>query len=326
MKQTKKIFALLVGLALLLSCTALPSCGDRGDASKLKILCTVFPVYDWVRSIVGDSEDVEVSLLVENGTDLHSFQPSFGDMAKIKDSELVIYIGGDSDRWVADSVDEYARGVELSAIEGIELYAVSADSIAHAHAHGDGEECHEEHNHDRSFDEHLWLSPRNAATVCRYLADLIAEADSASAELYRRNAEAYIARLDALDARMSALAENITEPLIFADRFPFVYLLSPYNIPYFAAFEGCSTDTGADFDTVITLARLADEHSSDHIFVTEAPIDGLAASIIAQTSEKTANTVTLDSMQSLGKGDIGSGASYLGVMEQNISTLENIYR
>ncbi len=324
MKKYAKHFILLILTLSLIIASA--SCGNaKKDSDRTKILCTVFPVYDWVRSIVGDSDAFDVSLLVENGTDLHSFQPSFGDMAKIKDSDIVIYIGGESDKWVAESIDERAVGIELSGLEGMTLYAVSADSIAHAHEHG-GEECHEEHDHSHGFDEHIWLSPKNASAAVSYINNVISEKDAANAEKYAQRAESYKQALMSLERRMSALSESISAPLVFCDRFPLVYLFEDYGIDYFAAFEGCTTDTGADFDTVITLAKKIDSFDSRAVFTTESPVEGLAASIIAQTQKKDASVVALDSMQSLGKSDIESGKTYITVMEENIARLEEIYK
>ncbi len=314
----KKLLSLFI--AAILCASALPSCSQgAGRDGKIKILCTVFPLYDWACAVTEGSENVEVSLLVENGTDLHSFQPSFGDMAKIKDSDIVLYIGGESDRWVAESIDGGATALELSALDEITLYEASADRFASKHTHEDGEECHEAHDH--AFDEHIWLSLKNATAACRALLSVLSEADNTNADLYRQNTETYTQRLSLLDEKMTAAAQSITSPVIFADRFPFVYLFEDYGIDYFAAFSGCSTDTGADFDTVITLAKKINEYSSKYIFVTERPIDGLAESIIAQSTDKTATVKALDSMQSVGKADIANGTSYISVMEQSINIL-----
>ncbi len=321
--NARKTICMLLCAALLLC--ALSSCASgSAQNGKIKILCTVFPIYDWVRAVAGESENIELELLVENGTDLHSFQPSFGDMAKIKDSDIVIYIGGESDKWVAESIDERATGIALSESDGMTLYTVRADSIANAHTH-DGEECHEAHGHEHGFDEHIWLSLRNARTAVGEILSVLSGKDAENASTYKSNADSYIAALDALDSDMQTLSESINGPLLFADRFPFVYLLEDYGIDYFAAFEGCSTDTGADFDTVIGLAKKADEYGSTALFVTESPTAGLAEEIIAQASNKNSGIVTLDSMQSIGKSDIAGGRTYLSVMQSNIEKLQKIY-
>ncbi len=322
MKATaKKILSTTV--ALCICALSLVSCaGAFQKDKKIKILCTVFPVYDWAKNIAGDSDNVEVSLLVENGTDLHSFQPSFGDMAKIKDSDIVVYIGGESDKWVAESIDENASAVELCSLEDTVLLEASSDRFASAHTHEDGEECHEAHDHQ--FDEHLWLSLGNAEAACRAIEAALCLADGDNSELYRSNADLYISKLGELDEKLQAIASRITDPIIFADRFPFVYLLEDYGISYFAAFSGCTTDTDADFDTVISLTKKTDQYSAKFIFTTERPVEGLAESIIAQSRDKSAAPKQLNSMQALGKSDIESGVSYISVMEQNIDTLSEI--
>ncbi len=322
----KKTILLILSLALLCSVVLLPSCAERGrDGEKIKILCTTFPLYDWAKNVAGESEAVEVSLLVENGTDLHSFAPSFGDMAKIKDSDIVLYIGGTSDKWVAESIDETAVGIELSALADITLYQISADSLANTHTHEDGDECHEAHDHNHAFDEHLWLSLRNAEAAVRELCRVLSEADSQNAHIYSANSEAYIEGLHSLDSRMLDVAGSVSHQLIFADRFPFVYLFEDYGIGYYAAFEGCSSDTGADFDTVISLAKRVDATKCSAIFVTERPIPDLAESIVAQSADKSAKIIALNSMQSVGKSDIESGVTYLSVMEQNVKILEESF-
>ncbi len=322
----KKTISLVLTLVMLCTAALMPSCA-RGeqDSDKIKILCTVFPLYDWARNVVGECDNVEVMLLVDGGTDLHSFQPSFGDMAKIKDSDIVLYVGGTSDTWVAESVDEDSLAIELCELDDITLYQISADSIANTHTHDDGSECHEAHDHNHAFDEHIWLSLKNAEAAVRKLCCVLGELDSQNAEIYSENANIYISSLRALDAQMNSVAQKIQGQLIFADRFPFVYLLEDYGIGYFAAFEGCSTDTGADFDTVIALAKKIDATNCSAVFVSESPIPDLAESIIAQTASQSVKILVLDSMQSLGRADIDNGTTYLSVMKQNVKTLEESF-
>lgn len=326
MKRTlKSLIALLLFCAVLSGAVALSGCAEKRQGNeKIKIICTVFPLYDWVRNIVGQTEAVEVSLLISSGTDVHSYQPSFADMAKIKDSDAVIYVGGESDSWVEQSVEDSAVSVAISEIEAVTLYEVSSDSFASAHSHEVGEECHEAH--DGAFDEHVWLSVRNAMAACDYICEVLCELDGENAEQYRDNTALYSEKLSALDARLCSIAKNISEPLVFADRFPFVYVLEDYAIDYYAAFEGCTAEANADFDTTIRLAERMDDFDGKYLFVTESPIDkGLADSVIAQTEGRSASVVTLDSMQSLTQDDINEGACYISIMEKNADVLEQIF-
>ena len=327
-KFYKGVIACFLFCGVLLGALGFTGCTSEKDSNgKIKILCTVFPAYDWVSNVVGDSETVELSLLVENGTDLHSFQPSFADMARIKDSDVVVYVGGESDAWVAESIETDSVAVELSKVDGVTLYEVSADSLVKAHEHEENAEGHEAHDHSSAFDEHIWLSVKNAIAATRELCNIICELDSENSKKYEKNTEAYVESLEALDGRLSSLSECISEPLIFADRFPFVYMLEDYEIDYFAAFEGCTAEADADFDTTIKLAQRLDEVSGKYLFVTESPIEkDLANSVIAQTQSKNATVIALDSMQSITRSNIDGGASYTSVMDKNVSVLEKIFK
>ena len=321
----RRIIAVILFCALLACSVGLFGCAEKTRSDgNIKIICTVFPLYDWVRSVVGDTGTVEISLLVSSGADVHSFQPSFADMARIKDSDAVVYVGGQSDRWVEQSVGEDAVSLAVSQFEGVTLYEVSADSLANAHSHEDGEECHEAHDH--AFDEHIWLSVRNAAAACEKICSTLCELDAKNADTYRENTRIYTEKLSALDARFKEISEKTDEPLVFADRFPFVYLLEDYAIDYYAAFEGCTAEASADFDTTIGLASKLDSLERKCLFVTESPVEkGLAESVIEQSKSKDAGVFTLDSMQSITASDIENGASYISVMEKNADIIWEIF-
>ena len=321
MKRTaKNLIALILCLSLLGGTAFFASCSKKSSNEKLTVLCTVFPIYDWVKNVTSGVDGVEVTLLVENGADLHSFQPSFSDMAKIKNSDVVIYVGGDSDKWVRDSVSDNALTVELSSADGITLYEPSKENIASPHEH-------EEHSgeHQGAFDEHIWLSVRNARVACESICQAMCEIDADNAQIYLNNTQNYTSKLQELDTKLREICADST-PIVFADRFPFIYLFEDYNVSYFAAFEGCSTDTDADFDTVIRLATKLDELQSKYVLVTENPTAGLAEKTIAESKNKNASIISLDSMQSLTAQSISDGATYVGIMTQNISALEQIFK
>lgn len=323
MMLKKSLAAMLAALTLVFGALSmLTACSDKGaDGGKIKILCTVFPQYDWLRNIVGESEAAEVSLLVKNGADMHSYQPSVADMASIRNSDVVVYIGGESDKWIDDAIVDGVRAVKLSELDGIRLYETASESIAEHEEHG--------HSHDgeESFDEHLWLSVKNAAVACEYICDVLCELEPSEERLYKQNTESYVKELEALDSSLASLAEGNADAhcAVFADRFPFVYMLEDYGISYYAAFEGCTADTSADFDTVIGLAKKLDELKTDFVCVTEAPVSGLAQSVIAASEDKDRETVTFNSMQSLTEAQLDT-ASYLEIMRENFKALEKILK
>lgn len=320
MRAVKRIVAALACLAVLLALPFSFGC-DRGD-DGVEILCTVFPIYDWARSIIGESEGVTLSLLVENGTDMHSFQPSFSDVAKIKRCDVLILVGGESDRWVAEAADEDATVIKLSELEGIRLYEVSAESGGHEH-----DEEHEHGNgHNHTFDEHLWLSIANARAASGAICEALCDVDGENQDTYKSNLAAYSEKLLALDEKFLELTEGADQTLIFADRFPFVYLFEDYGLRYYAAFEGCTTDVNADFETVVRLAKAADGQSGRWILVTESSDRSLAESVIRAAARDDLEIRALDSMQSLTGEEVSSVATYLGIMESNLEVLKEILK
>lgn len=311
--------ALLCVAALLLASLVGCERTDKTDDGVLDVLCVSFAEYDWVRSIVRGSEGVRVSLLISNGAELHGYDPSPSEMIKIKTSDVVVSVGGVSDEWIDDAIaGEDVRYVRLSQIEGISKHCVSASSLEHQHEH--------QHGHDHDVDEHIWLSPKNARVACEYLAELFCELDGDRTDVYRENAQAYAAQLDALDASLTALAEGALagETLIFADRFPFVYMLADYGIEYHAAFEGCDTDSQWTASTAISLAKKLDEVGAEVVLITESADGELARSAIESSQGRDREVLVLDSMQTVG-GERVESESYVSIMRANIAVLSAAY-
>lgn len=323
-----KLLSIFISISLMMSCLALlPSCNakDGRDGGDIKIVCSVFPLYDWVSNIVGGEERVSVSLLVSGGGDLHSYEPSAADIIKLADCDMVIYVGGESDAWLTEALDknprEDRREISLIEYESITKLALSdefilGDEQEHEHEH------EHEHGHGEQTDEHIWLSPNNAKAAVNLICDVLCELDAENAETYEENLEKYLSELDSLGELLNVPKD--TSPLIFADRFPFVYLFHDNNIPYYAAFSGCTAEVDATFDTIIRLASLADELSAEYILVTESPIPSLAETVIETTKAKSAKILSLDSMQSVTLKDMENGVSYISIMKNNLEILASI--
>lgn len=312
----KRYLALLCALLCLLS--VFTSCQSTEDDEKIQILCTVFPIYDWVRSVVGESDTVEVSLLVADGSDLHSYQPSAADLLRIGKADLFCYVGGTSDAWVEEALrahpSESRKDLKLLALPELPLREISAES---AHSH----ESTDEHEHGAT-DEHIWLSLVNAQICLSALTEEICTLDPLGAEHYRENRSAYSAELTALHQEYAALATQADHPLLlFADRFPFIYLLEDYGIDYLAAFAGCSADIAATPETILRLAHEMDEHSLSVIMITEDGNDSLAISVRNATQAKNQQILILNSMQSVTQKNISDGTTYLSLMRSNLDQL-----
>lgn len=303
----KKIIAACLCIPLLLAVAA----GCKKEDDRPAVVCSVFPIYDWVRNIVGDREAVDVKLLVDDGSDIHSFQPTAKDAIEIKEADLVIRVGGVDDSFIGELTDSEKIDLRLSEAEGVTLKHTSVSS-SHSHSDHSG--------HDHPVDEHIWLSLKNAAACAEAICKALSELDPDGAEIYRENADNYIAKLNALDIRYADTINGAgNKRAVFADRFPFIYLAEDYGIEYEAAFEGCSTDAEAGFDTIIRLADRLDEWELSCVFVTESSDTLLAGAVAERVENREISVAVLDSMQSVSKDS--DGADYLTIMENNLNTL-----
>lgn len=321
--------------------TAASSAESSAEASgkKLKIVATIFPEYDWVRQILGDeAKNAELTLLLDNGVDLHSYQPTADDIAKISECDLFIYVGGESDGWVKDALKEgknpdrkvinllEALGnntKEEEVVEGMQAEEEEHESTAAGESAAAGESSEAEEEEGPEYDEHVWLSLRNARELCETIAEDLKRLDSAHASVYDANLKKYEDELDALDQQyQQAVNAAGNKTLLFGDRFPFRYLVDDYGIKYYAAFVGCSAETEASFETVSFLAKKMDELGLKHVMTIEGPDKKIAATVIENTKDKNQDVLALNSMQSVTTKDIEGGETYLGVMQQNLEVLK----
>ena len=338
--------------------------GTTGDAVKsesdgeLKIVTTIFPEYDWVKTILGDkAENAELTLLLDNGVDLHSYQPTAEDIVKIKECDMFVYVGGESDEWVEDVLeasenkdmvvinllDVLGDSVkEEEIVEGMEHEHEDADHADEDHEDADHEEeheddeehedadhedaDHEEHEHEEGEeekDEHVWLSLKNASVLCEEIATQLGTIDEANKDFYKSNYEAYKKELDDLDAEYQAAVEaGDKDTILFGDRFPFRYMVDDYGLKYYAAFAGCSAESEASFDTVIFLAGKVDELGLPAIMTIEGDDHKIAETVQENTKSKDQKILTLDSLQSTTSKDIENGTTYLSVMKSNLDVLK----
>ena len=317
----KKIISLFTS-ALLLS-VLFGSCNARKSSGKLQVVTTIYPVYDWVENILGEkSSDVEVTLLLDNGVDLHNYQPSADDIVKIINSDVFIYVGGESDEWV-DDVLENAVNKNMIVVNLIE----EIGDVAKEEEFVEGMQKEEEHEHheekETEYDEHVWLSLKNARVLTKSIASALKTVDSKNADLYEANSLAYIEKLSVLDKEYSAAAAGAkTKTLLFADRFPFRYMTEDYGLKYYAAFIGCSAETEASFDTVIFLSKKLDELNLPVILTIEGKSHRIAETVVAGSKNKNQKILSLNSLQASSKKDFTNGKDYLSVMYANLNVLK----
>ena len=320
MKFTKLIIALAAFFALAAAMAATKNKKNAKKEPSLKIVSTIFPSYDWVREILGEkASEATLTLLLDSGTDLHSYQPSFKDISKIASADVFIYVGGESDNWVPN-VLKTIENPNLRTVNLLETLGSSAKEEEIV----EGMQSEEEESDEIELDEHVWLSLKNAKTLVSAISEAIALCDSKNATLYKANAIVYEKRLSDLDKTFeNALKDCSKSTLVFADRFPFRYLVDDYSLSYYAAFAGCSAETEASFETVVFLSKKIDELSSNAVFQIESS-DGKIAKTVIKNSQKNKNATifVLDSMQSTTTKDAQNGKTYLSVMKKNLEVLK----
>lgn len=218
-----------------------------------------------------------------------------------------VYFGNDGfDAMMLSETNPYFAPASMDVEEVLEML------IGHNHEH------HHDEEEEAELDEHVWLSLRNAEVLVQTIADMLCEADADNAAAYQVNAAAYIEKLSALDAQYTEMVSAAPfRTVLFGDRFPFRYLVDDYGLTYYAAFVGCSAETEASFETIVFLAGKVDELGLPAVLTIEGANHRIAETVVGATAAKDQKILTMDSLQ----GKPAEGATYLSVMENNLSVL-----
>ena len=315
----KKMMAVLLSLMLLAS---LFLTAAAAEGKEISVVATIFPIYDWVREVAGDNSSVKLTMLVNNGVDLHSYQPTAADMMKVATCDVFIYVGGESDEWVEDALKEAVNKdmIVLNLVEAMEE-DIKIEETVEGMEHERNEQG--DHEHEEEADEHVWLSLRNAQKLVGAITGVLTQADPDHGEIYAANASAYAEKLSALDQKYDEATKDAAyRTLLFGDRFPFRYLVDDYQLSYYAAFSGCSAETEASFQTIIFLAQKVDELGLPAVLTIEGANHKIAETVIEATSAKNQKVLTLNSMQGTTLADAQAGVTYLSIMEDNLDVLK----
>ena len=221
MKNKLSLIILILSAVIMLSSCGTLNAQAAADSGKIQIVTTIFPEYDWVRQIAGDKiGDIDLTLLLDNGVDLHSFQPTAQDIIKISSCDVFVYVGGESDEWVEDALKEAVN----KNMQVVNLMDVLGDNVVEEEIvegmqaeDEEAEDCEEE----AEYDEHVWLSLKNTQILVTGIADAMGRADPDNAESYKANAESYNSKLKELDIRYAeAVGSGSKDTVLFGDRFP----------------------------------------------------------------------------------------------------------
>ena len=329
----KKIFKVLLASIFML-------CGASAFAAKKSIVCVTYPEYDWVMNILGGkASGFNVTLLQKNGTDLHSYQPSVKDIASISSCDMLVYVGGESNEWIEKALSN-AKNKNMVVVNMMEVLGdkvkeeefvegMQGEEHEHEHEHHD-DAHHEGHHHDEDeveYDEHVWLSLKNAVVIVNHLSGKIQSLDSANSSVYKSNAASYVKQISDLDREYEkAVATFSKKTVLFGDRFPFRYLVDDYGLSYFAAFVGCSAESEASFETITFLSKKVDELGLKSVLTIEKSDKKIARTIISNTKGKNQEVLEMDSLQSVTESDIKGGRNYLSAMRKNLDVLKTALR
>ena len=305
----RKIVALIITLSIAL--TMFTACSrPNSDNGKIQVMTTIFPVYDWVCNILAGDDDFEISLLCDNGIDMHSYQPTAEDIVNISTCDVFIYVGGESDEWV-DEVLANKRNQDMVVVNLL-------DVMGHLALPEDDDEPDE-------YDEHIWMSLVNASYVCTYLTEQVFSGLSSDPDKIRDNSTAYIYEFERLYTTYTPLITNASHSaFVVGDRYPFRYLSNDFGLTYYAAFDGCSAETEASFETVVNLADRLNEIGTSCVVVTESSDGNIADAIIEVAGINDATIVVLNSLQSVSRDEINSGVTYISLMEENFEVLVTV--
>lgn len=307
MKNFYILLCILIGICLLFS-----GCGEAANNDKVVITATNFAEYDFARAVAGDKADVK--LLIPTGRDIHSFEPTASDIVNIENSDLFIYIGGESDSFV----DKILSSVTFDGLMVLKM----SDYVGLCFEHGHSDEQHHHHTEDE-YDEHIWLSPENAEKMILAIKDALCKIDAKNQEFYTQNADKYIGEIMAEAEKTATIVKSArVKTIAVADRNPYKYFTEYYGISTISAFDACSEDTDADLNTVLTLIQTVKENNLPVIFVTEMSNRDLADTVAENTG---ATILTLHSYHNVSQTNFNNGVTYLDLMKQNRQALAKAF-
>jgi len=281
------------------------------QTDQLKIVSTIFPGYDFARAIAGDNADI--TMLINPGSEIHSFEPSPQDIINIQNSDVFIYVGGESEAWVEKIIAnlDTNRTKIVRMMDAVDL--VKEELV-------EGMEPEHEDEDEAEYDEHVWTSPLNAIKIVESIRDAIVNADPQNANYYQTATADYTKQLAQLDSDIRTMLSNTAHhTLIFGDRFPLRYFVEEYNLQYYAAFPGCSDQTEASTATLAFLINKIKSENIKYIFTIELSNQAVARTIAAETGTE---ILEFHSLHNISKSDFDSGKTYLQIMHQNLTNLK----
>ena len=305
----KKVLVIILVLCSFL----MVGCKNEKNSTKYKIITTSFPGYDFARAVIKDVDDISVDMLLKPGAETHDFEPTPQDIINIQDSDLFIYIGGESDEWINDVLKDIdtSKTKIIKLMDIVELYEEELS---------EGMEEDEEEEEEVEYDEHIWTSPKNAIKMINKIKEEIISIDKSNKKSYENNADSYIKDLTSIDNQIREVVNNAKrKELVFGDRFPLRYFVEEYGLKYHAAFPGCSEQTEASAKTITYLINYVKDNNIPVVFHIELSNSKIANTIAEETGAK---VLEFNTVHNISKKDFDDGLTYKDYMEKNIEVLK----
>lgn len=315
--EAKKIILIIIAIAIILGIFVAIGVGGNNKSNsnvKYKVVVSNFASYDFLRAIIGDTKDVELTFLLGPGKDSHSYDPTAQDLITIQNSDIFVYVGGEIEKWsdkVLDSLD--TNGTNIICI------ADYVETISEKDVDG-AEHNHEDESEEGSFDEHIWTSPENAIKIVKSLEEALETLDSENASIYKENSNNYITQIKDVDSKIQNIVDNkVRDTLIFADKMPMQYFIDYYNLKVSAAFSGCSTETEPSSKTIAYLQNKVKDEKIPVVLYIELNTGTVAKTIADETGSQ---AMQIQTLHNISLDDFNNGETWVSLMTRNLEVLK----
>lgn len=282
------------------------SCGEvERSTGKISVVTTIFPYYDFARSVSKGTCDVD--MLLKPGSDVHSFEPTPSDILKIRNADLFIYNGGESDEWV-DSILESLGDTDKPVVMKMTDYVKPLTEMDADH-HAEDEE-----------DEHIWTSLDNAKTLVSKISDEVSKLDQKHKTVYNKNGLDYIEKISKVQSEIeNTVNSSESKKIVVGDRFPLLYFATEFSLDWECAFPGCSTETEPSLDRLSKLTDTIEKDKIKTILKLEMSENKVADTLADETNTKVR---TFYSAESVSKEEFANNVTYVDLMERNNNALK----
>jgi len=309
-----RILTILAALAMLASCA--PSAAPADAEDGISIVSSVFPSYDFARQITAGT-DSKVSLLLQPGEEVHSFDPTSQDIIRIQNADLFVFVGGENDAWIDNVLSGIDKNVTtFRMMDYVSLYEEELVAGMQPEDEHTGETAEADHE----WDEHVWTAPVNAIAIVKAMAAELIAIDPANAAVYQANTDAYIVQLEALDQLFwDVVNAASSRTVVFADRFPARYFTEEFGLRYYAAFPGCSAETEPSAATIAALIDHVKAENIPVVFYIELSNQQMADTVCEATG---AQKMLFHTAHNVTKAEFDAGSTYLTLMQGNVESLK----